>query len=73
MTDPQVVARGSIVATDSGGVVQHGVRPPWRLASQPQFRPRPAPELGGDTRAVLAAAGLCAAEVDRIVSARPVS
>ena len=71
VTDPQVVARGSIVATDTGGSVQYGVRPPWRLASQPEFGPRPAPELGSDTRAVLTAAGLSAAEVDRIVSGGP--
>jgi crotonobetainyl-CoA:carnitine CoA-transferase CaiB-like acyl-CoA transferase len=67
VTDPQVVARGAIVSGTGPGL--HGVRTPWRLGSQVDYRPSPAPELGADTRAVLTAAGCSEVEIHTVLAA----
>jgi crotonobetainyl-CoA:carnitine CoA-transferase CaiB-like acyl-CoA transferase len=67
VSDPQVVARGAIVSGTGPGL--HGVRGPWRLGSQVDYRPSPAPRLGADTRAVLAAAGCSEDEIHTVLGA----
>lgn len=57
VSDPQVEARGSLMAAP-GGQGLYTVRSPFRFASLPQPRNAPSPHLGAHTREVLAEAGL---------------
>ncbi|MGQ0843832.1 MAG: CaiB/BaiF CoA transferase family protein [Sporichthyaceae bacterium] len=71
VADPQVVARGAILSGNGSGL--HGVRPPWRLGSQTEYNPSPAPALGADTRAVLTEAGCTEAEILTLLDAEGVA
>lgn len=66
---PQLAALGSVqelVHRTAGGY--RLVSPPLRLDGTTLRYPRPAPVLGADTRTLLTAAGLTAAEIDELVS-----
>lgn len=66
---PQVAALGSVQELDHRLAGSYAlIGPPLRIDQAPLPYPRPAPVLGSDTRAVLLAAGLRAAEIDDLVS-----
>jgi crotonobetainyl-CoA:carnitine CoA-transferase CaiB-like acyl-CoA transferase len=63
--DPHVDARGAVRSVvDGRGTVYPVVAAPWRLASQPDVPMTAPPELGADTRGVLAAHGFTDAEIE---------
>jgi formyl-CoA transferase len=68
--DPHVVATG--IMTDLVHPItgpQRVVGPSLRMSGTPTAASRPAPPLGGDTRAVLLECGLAEEEIDRLVAA----
>jgi crotonobetainyl-CoA:carnitine CoA-transferase CaiB-like acyl-CoA transferase len=71
VADPQVNARGSVIslAPDDAGVQAQVVRSAWRLASQPIFPNRAAPELGSSTVEVLRRYGFTDDDIAHHVSA----
>jgi crotonobetainyl-CoA:carnitine CoA-transferase CaiB-like acyl-CoA transferase len=67
---PQVAALGSVQELDHATAGRHRlIGPPLRIGSEELSYPAAAPELGADSRAVLTAAGVPAAEVDRLAVA----
>jgi crotonobetainyl-CoA:carnitine CoA-transferase CaiB-like acyl-CoA transferase len=68
VADPQVVARGSLLPVPGTGERLAGVRGPFRLAST-AVRNERCPELGGDSRDVLAEAGYPAGEIGSLIEA----
>jgi crotonobetainyl-CoA:carnitine CoA-transferase CaiB-like acyl-CoA transferase len=67
--DPQVVHNRLVVATDHGDAGQvRGARPPALFAASPAQSAGPAPTLGEHGRAVLAALGFDAAEIDGFIA-----
>ncbi|HYH28982.1 MAG TPA: CoA transferase [Pseudonocardia sp.] len=68
VTDRQVVARDAVLAMRRDGATVHGIRSPWRLASQPAPPARPAPVLGGDTVAVLREHGLAEDRIAQLLA-----
>jgi crotonobetainyl-CoA:carnitine CoA-transferase CaiB-like acyl-CoA transferase len=71
VADPQVNARGSVIslAPDDAGVQAQVVRSAWRLASQPMYPNRAAPELGSSTVEVLRRYGFTDDDIAHHVSA----
>lgn len=67
--DPQVVARGSVMAVPGAGDDLASVRSPFRLASVSPPRNERFPELGADTYRVLREAGLGKEEIARLATA----
>lgn len=65
--DPQVVARGSVMPVPGSGDALHGVRSPFRLASMPEPRNEPYPELGEHTVEILAEHGFDDAQVAELL------
>jgi crotonobetainyl-CoA:carnitine CoA-transferase CaiB-like acyl-CoA transferase len=67
---PQVAALGSVQELDHATAGRHRViGPPLRIDTEELSYPAAAPGLGADSRAVLTAAGVPAAEVDRLAAA----
>jgi len=68
LSHPQTQANGIIVETEhpAAGRLRQA-RPAARFSVTPAAPGRPAPALGADTRAVLAEAGLAAAEIDALL------
>ena len=54
VSDPQVVARESIVTLATEDGMAYGVQSPWRLLSQGTLRHRPPPTIGDHTHEILA-------------------
>ncbi len=68
--DPQLIANGAIVATDSKEAgYQRTLATPFALADEPQRIPKRAPAIGADTREVMAELGYDEAEVQRLIAA----
>jgi crotonobetainyl-CoA:carnitine CoA-transferase CaiB-like acyl-CoA transferase len=66
---PQVAALGSIQELDHAEAGAHRlIGPPLRIDRAELAYPAPAPALGADSRAVLAEAGLSAADIDCLVA-----
>lgn len=72
---PQVLGRPQVGALGSVQELRHAaagdyrlIGPPLRIDRKPLGYPSPAPVLGADTRAVLADAGVPAADIDRLVA-----
>jgi crotonobetainyl-CoA:carnitine CoA-transferase CaiB-like acyl-CoA transferase len=69
LSQPQVAALGSIQELDHPAAGAHRlIGPPLRIDREQLGYPAPAPVLGSDSRAVLAEAGLAAADIDRLVA-----
>ncbi|TQL68703.1 crotonobetainyl-CoA:carnitine CoA-transferase CaiB-like acyl-CoA transferase [Nocardioides albertanoniae] len=66
--DPQVEARGALLPVPGSAEELVSVHSPFRLASVPTRNER-FPDLGADTRAVLAEAGYSEVEIDALVAA----
>jgi len=68
LSQPQVAALGSIqeLAHPAAGAYRL-IGPPLRIDRDELGYPAPAPELGSDSRAVLAEAGLAPADIDRLI------
>ncbi|MDF1704903.1 MAG: CoA transferase [Aeromicrobium sp.] len=73
LKDPQVIARQSVLPVPGAQGDMVSVRSPFRLGSIPEARNERFPDLGGDTRDVLLAAGYSDHEVDQLVDAGAVS
>jgi crotonobetainyl-CoA:carnitine CoA-transferase CaiB-like acyl-CoA transferase len=67
--NPRLAARGLLASPDPEAPCVHFARAPWRIAEVPARHERPAPALGADSRAVLRAAGVLDADIDRLVAA----
>ena len=67
-TDPQVLARDALLPVPGSGGALHGVRSPFRLASQPGPRNERFPDLGEHTVQVLTEHGFDAAEVAELLA-----
>lgn len=67
VADPQVTARGSVLAMPSGGNTVYGVRSPFRLASHPEPRAETPPGLGADTETVLAERGFTPDQIRSLI------
>ncbi len=67
--DPQVIDRESILAVPGETAGLNGVRSPFRLRTIPVPRNERFPELGADTRDVLAELGCSADEIERLAGA----
>ena len=67
VTDPQVVARQSVMTVPGADDALVTVRSPFRLASTP-IRNERFPNLGADTVAVLSDLGYCTEQIDAILS-----
>jgi len=68
-TDPQVVARGSILPVPGSGGGLNGVRSPFRLLSAGTPRNERFPELGEHTVDILRESGFDDAQIDRLLDA----
>jgi crotonobetainyl-CoA:carnitine CoA-transferase CaiB-like acyl-CoA transferase len=67
VTDPQVVARESLLPVPGSDGVLHGVRSPFRLASVPRPHNTRFPDLGAHTVDVLAGNGFDPEEIARLL------
>jgi crotonobetainyl-CoA:carnitine CoA-transferase CaiB-like acyl-CoA transferase len=67
--DPRLAARGLLASPDPGAPCVHFARSPWRIVGVRARPERQAPALGADSRAVLRAAGVVDADIDRLVAA----
>jgi crotonobetainyl-CoA:carnitine CoA-transferase CaiB-like acyl-CoA transferase len=66
VTDPQVIARGSLLPVPGTGGTMHSVRSPFRLSSIPEIRNTRFPEVGEHTADVLAEHGFSPADIARL-------
>ena len=69
VTDPQVVARGSLMPVPGTDGRMHGVHSPFRLSSIPLPRNTRFPGLGAHTREVLGEYGFSDADIDELLLA----
>lgn len=73
ITDPQVVARGSILPVPGSGGGLNGVRSPFRLLSAGTPRNERFPELGEHTVDILRESGFDDAQIDQLLDAGAVA